>query len=539
MKIIAAQTNPLVGDIEGNTQDIIDTLNRYKNKSVDLIVFTELSVTGYPPEDLLFRPALYERCEKAIDRLKAATENTDTAIIVGYPTCRSGNYYNTAVCIHNGIIIATRHKEFLPNYTVFDEKRYFKAGTTPCVFSLKGIRIGLIICEDTWFAKPAADVKDNGAQLIISVNASPFDRLKSQARKMMLLERTGEVNIPILYVNCVGGQDDIVFDGGSMAMNADGSLAARADFFKEEFLELEVTTKPVNFVSKDLPAEASFEAKIYQALVLGVGDYIRKNNFPGAIVGLSGGIDSALTLAIAADAIGAENVTGVLMPSEYTAEMSNEDAIAEAETLGSPYQIIPIKSIYNTFVDSLESSFKGKDIDITEQNLQARTRGTLLMALSNKLHSIVLTTGNKSELSVGYCTLYGDMAGGFAVLKDIPKTLVYKLAKYRNQISPVIPERVITRAPTAELAHGQLDQDTLPDYETLDEIIHLYIEQDKDPEYIIRQGFERETVLHVVKLINRNEYKRRQAPPGIRTCTRAFGKDRRYPITSGYFRIDE
>lgn len=535
MNIIAAQTNPLVGDIEGNTQAIIDTLKHYHDQQIDLIVFTELSITGYPPEDLLFRPALYERCDRALEQLKAATQKSDIAIIVGYPTYREGNYYNTAVCIYQGAIIATRYKEFLPNYTVFDEKRYFTAGTTPCVFVLKGLRIGLIICEDTWFEKPARDVKDNGAQLIISINASPFDRLKSQARKMMLLARTREVELPILYVNCVGGQDEIVFDGGSMAMNADGTLAARADFFKEEFMQLEITTKAVSFVSKDLPAEASFEAKIYQALVLGVGDYIRKNKFPGAIIGLSGGIDSALTLAITADAIGAENVLGVLMPSQYTADISNEDAIAEAEILGTPYQTIAIKPVFDSFLESLSESFAGKETDVTEQNIQARIRGTLLMALSNKFGSIVLTTGNKSELSVGYSTLYGDMAGGFAVLKDVPKTLVYKLARYRNQISQVIPERVITRAPSAELAPDQTDQDSLPDYDTLDDIIHLYVEKDKDPDYIIKQGFAEEDVMHVIKLINRNEYKRRQSPPGVRTCDRAFGKDRRYPITSGYF----
>lgn len=536
MNIIAAQTNPLVGDIEGNTQAIINSLNDYQDQHIDLIVFTELSITGYPPEDLLFRPALYERCNEALEQLKAATTKTDTAIIVGYPTYREGNYYNTAVCIHQGLIIATRYKEFLPNYTVFDEKRYFTPGNTPCVFALKGLRIGLIICEDTWFEKPARDVKDNGAQLIISINASPFDRLKSQARKMMLLARTREVELPILYVNCVGGQDEIVFDGGSMAMNADGTIAARADYFKQHFLKLEITSKPIAFASQELPAEASFEAKIYQALVLGVGDYIRKNNFPGAIIGLSGGIDSALTLAITADAIGADKVLGVLMPSQYTADMSNEDAITEANTLGTPYQIIPIKPIFDSFLDSLTDSFKGKDSDLTEQNIQARVRGTLLMALSNKFGSIVLTTGNKSEMSVGYATLYGDMVGGFAVLKDIPKTLVYKLAQYRNQISPVIPERVLKRAPSAELAPNQTDQDTLPDYNTLDDIIHLYVEKDKGPEYIIKQGYAKGDVMKVIKMINRNEYKRRQSPPGIRTCDRAFGKDRRYPITSGYFK---
>jgi NAD+ synthase (glutamine-hydrolysing) len=535
MKIIAAQINPLVGDIEGNTALIIDILNQFTSQQIDLIVFTELCITGYPPEDLLMRPNLYHRCELAVEQLKQATEHSATAIIVGLPTLRDQNTYNSALCIHQGRIIAQRDKEFLPNYTVFDEKRYFTPGHQPCTFKLKGITIGLIICEDTWFKKPAMDLKKAGAELIISINASPFDRLKSQAREMMLIERSQETQLPFIYVNCVGGQDEIVFDGGSMALNVDNCIVAQADYFKTDYMELTITTQPVRITPQILPQKLGFEEKIYNALVLGVGDYIRKNNFPGAIIGLSGGIDSALTLAIAADAIGAENILGVLMPSRYTANMSNEDAITEAKALGTPYQTIAIEPMLNSFLDNLQDSFAGKAVDATEQNIQARIRGTIVMALSNKFGSIVLTTGNKSELSVGYCTLYGDMAGGFAVLKDIPKTLVYKLAEYRNKISPVIPERVITRAPSAELAPDQTDQDSLPDYDTLDAIINLYIEQDKDPDEIIKQGYDRETVLHIVKLINRNEYKRRQAPPGIRTCNRAFGKDRRYPITSGYF----
>jgi NAD+ synthase (glutamine-hydrolysing) len=533
MKIIAAQINPLVGDIEGNTDLILDAMQQYQH--ADMIVFTELTITGYPPEDLLMRPQLYERCEKAVEHIKAQTKNTNTALIVGVPTKHDGDAYNTALCIYQGDIIAKRDKEFLPNYTVFDEKRYFTAGSETCVFDFKGIKFGLIICEDTWFEKPARDCKQAGAELILSINASPFDRLKSKVREMTLIERIREVSLPIIYVNCVGGQDELVFDGGSMMLNSDGSIAARAAYFKSDFLTLEVKKNPVKIQQQDILPELSFEAKIYDALVLGVGDYIRKNKFPGAIIGLSGGIDSALTLAITADAIGAENVLGVLMPSQYTADMSNEDAIAEAEALGARYQTIPIKPMFDSFLASLSESFADREIDETEQNLQARIRGVTLMALSNKFGFIVLTTGNKSEMSVGYATLYGDMAGGFAVLKDVPKTLVYKLANYRNAISPIIPERVITRPPSAELAPDQLDQDSLPDYNTLDAIINMYIEQDKDPEYIIAQGFESEDVNRIVKLINRNEYKRRQAAPGIRTCDRAFGKDRRYPITSGYF----
>ncbi len=536
MKVIVAQINPLVGDIEGNTTLLIDTLRQFESQSVDLIIFTELCLTGYPPEDLLMRPNLYRRCEQAVEHLKSATTHSQTALIVGLPTLAHDNAYNTALCIYRGQIIATRHKEFLPNYTVFDEKRYFTPGNEPCVFEFKGIHIGLIICEDTWFAKPAADAKQAGAQLIISINASPFDRLKSKARTMMLIERTREVALPIIYVNCVGAQDEIVFDGGSMAFNSDGLRAVQGAYFNTEFLALDIQTNPVRITPQSPSDEMEFEEKIYKALVLGVGDYIRKNNFPGAIIGLSGGIDSALTLAITADAIGSENILGVLMPSCYTAKMSNDDAIEQAQTMNVPYKIIPIEPIMDSFLTSLKESFSGQTVDTTEQNLQARIRGTLLMALSNKYGSIVLTTGNKSELSVGYCTLYGDMAGGFAVLKDIPKTLVYQLARYRNRISPIIPSRVITRPPSAELAPDQKDEDSLPDYDTLDAIINLYVEQDKDADDIITLGYDREIVLQIIKLINRNEYKRRQAPPGIRTCNRAFGKDRRYPITSGYFK---
>ncbi len=535
MNIIAAQTNPLVGDIEGNTQMIIDDIQRLQASQPDLIVFTELCITGYPPEDLLLRPYLYKRCEAAVERLKVATHESGIAIIVGLPTRHNGHTYNTALCIAQGHVIAKRNKEFLPNYTVFDEKRYFTAGSEPCVFNLKGVSIGLIICEDTWFQKPIMDAKHAGAQLIISINASPFDRLKSKARELMLLQRTHDARLPIIYVNCVGGQDELVFDGGSLAMQADGRIAARAAYFKSDHIVLHVDARTAFISLQPLQPEPSFEAKIYAALVLGVGDYIRKNKFPGAIIGLSGGIDSALTLAIAVDAIGADNVLGVLMPSPYTADISNDDAIAEAKRLGVAYQIIPITPLFDAFLHSLKEPFAHTNVDTTEQNIQARIRGVLLMALSNKFGSIVLTTGNKSELAVGYATLYGDMAGGFSVLKDVPKTLVYKLAHYRNSISAVIPERVMTRAPSAELAHDQKDQDSLPDYEILDAIINLYIEQDKDPEDIVKQGFDKETVLHVVKLINRNEYKRRQAAPGIRTCDRAFGKDRRYPITSAYF----
>ena len=532
INIIAAQINPLVGSIESNTQKIIAKLMQL-TASCDLIIFPELCLTGYPPEDLLLRPHLYTRCEQALEQLKQATKKTNTAIIVGYPEKIGNDCFNKAACIYQGRIIAERIKEYLPNYTVFDEKRYFTTQPNTCVFTFRDVKIGLLICEDIWFDAPAQHAKAGGAELLVTINASPYDQDKPKQRELLLTKRAQENNIPIIYVNCIGGQDELVFDGGSFAVNANGVIAAKAPHYAEHDLTLTIDSTS-HITQQPLPAELSLDAMIYNALVLGVRDYIQKNNFPGALIGLSGGIDSALTLAIAVDAIGADNVTGVLMPSRYTAAMSNDDAIAQANTLDVKYKIISIEPLCNAFLTALHPAFDNKPADTTEENLQARIRGTLLMALSNKFGAIVLTTGNKSELSVGYATLYGDMCGGFSVLKDIPKTLVYRLSRYRNTLNPTIPERVITRAPTAELAENQTDQDSLPDYDTLDAIIKCYIDNDMDTQAIIAQGFDEATVKHIIKLINRNEYKRRQAAPGIRISDRAFGKDRRYPITSGY-----
>ena len=530
--IIAAQINPLVGDIEGNTQKIIAKLAQLAT-SCDLIVFPELCLTGYPPEDLLLRPNLYTRCKLALEQLKQATAKTNTALIIGYPEKIGADCFNKAACIYKGNIIAERIKEYLPNYAVFDEKRYFTTQANTCVFTLHGINIGLLICEDIWFDAPANNAKQHGADLLIVINASPYDQGKPKQRELLLAKRAQENNISIIYVNCIGGQDELVFDGGSFAVNANGTVAAQSPHYSEHDLALALDSK-AHIAQQPLPAELSLEAMIYNALVLGVRDYIQKNKFPGALIGLSGGIDSALTLAIAVDAIGADNVTGVLMPSRYTAAISNDDAIAQANTLGVTYKTINIEPLFHQFLNSLQPAFDNKPADTTEENLQARIRGTLLMALSNKFGAIVLTTGNKSELSVGYATLYGDMCGGFSVLKDIPKTLVYRLSRYRNTLGAIIPERVITRAPTAELAENQTDQDSLPDYDTLDAIIECYIDNDMDTQAIIAKGFDEATVKHIVTLINRNEYKRRQAAPGVRISERAFGKDRRYPITSGY-----
>jgi len=537
MKIAIAQLNFLVGDIYGNAERIIYETNRIATEhKVDLVVFPELALSGYPPEDLLFRPGFYKRCQRALTHIEKSIGNT--AIIVGYPESDGKAHYNKAAFIQHGKIMADYAKQELPNFTVFDEKRYFTPGNKPCVFELNGIHIGLIICEDVWHQNPIKQAKNAGAQFIISINASPYDRKQVRARELMLEKRADETQLPIIYANLVGGQDELVFDGGSMVIDADGNRCQQALFYKEDCMIVDVTLQHDKAIisPKKLPDIVSQETHIYETLKLGVQDYIQKNNFPGALIGLSGGIDSALTLAIAVDAIGADKVTAVIMPSRFTAQISIDDAIAEAEALGVEYHIIEIDTLFNTFIKTLAPIFKNTASDSTEENLQARIRGMLLMALSNKFGKIVLTTGNKSELSVGYATLYGDMAGGFSVIKDVPKTLVYTLAHYRNKISPVIPARVMTRAPTAELKENQTDQDKLPPYDILDDILERYIEKDEEPTQIVEAGFDQKSVDDVVRMINLNEYKRRQAPIGIRLTQRAFGKDRRYPITSGYLR---
>lgn len=537
LKIAAAQLDFLVGDIEGNAERIIQITQHIASEhSVDLILFPELALCGYPPEDLLFRPEFYKRCERALALIQKCIGNT--AIIVGYPQNDGKHNYNKAALIQDGKIVAHYSKQELPNYTVFDEKRYFTPGDSACVFEMKGIKIGLLICEDVWHQNPIQQAKNAGAQLIVSINASPFDINQSQKREMVLKQRATEVQLPIVYVNTVGGQDELVFDGGSMVVDASGHRCQQAPFYIENIMMTTVTLQDhaVTVASEKIPEPLSLETRVYEALKLGTRDYIQKNGFKGALIGLSGGIDSALTLAIAVDAIGADKVTAVIMPSEYTAQMSIDDAVSEATALGVDYHIIPIDSLFHHFLETLAPVFNNAVKDTTEENLQARIRGMLLMSMSNKHRKIVLTTGNKSEMSVGYATLYGDMAGGFAVIKDVSKTLVYKLARYRNQMHHAIPERVITRAPTAELAPNQLDQDKLPPYDALDEILERYIEHDESREQIIEAGFEKNVVNDVVRMIYLNEYKRRQAPLGVRLTHRAFGKDRRYPITAGYLK---
>ncbi len=532
-----AQINTVVGDVTGNVQKILTAAHQARDLlSADIVVFPELTLTGYPPEDLLLRQGLIRRVESGLERLKAELENV--AIVVGYPEGVAGSdLYNAASFIVNGQCLATYYKQHLPNYSVFDEKRYFVQGTEPCVVDYLGVKFGITICEDIWFTEPASQAADAGAEILLNLNASPFRQGKSVLREDELSQRVKETGLPVIYVNLVGGQDELVFDGHSLAMSHTGEVKASAPIFteglyplsllKDEQGNVQITGEPKH------PAEDNV-AIVYQALVLGLRDYIEKNGFPSVILGLSGGVDSALTLALAVDAIGANRVKTVMMPSRYTAQMSLDDAQEMADLLGVAHTTLPIEPVFNQFLTTLAEPFEGFETDTTEENIQARCRGILLMAMSNKTGAMVLSTGNKSEMAVGYSTLYGDMAGGYSPLKDVYKTLVYKLCEYRNAISPAIPQRIITRPPSAELAADQLDQDSLPDYDLLDRILDLYIADDQCFEDIVALGYDAEIVAQVIKMVDRNEYKRRQAPPGIRITSRAFGRDRRYPITSGY-----
>ncbi|MCG7926508.1 MAG: NAD+ synthase [Candidatus Thiodiazotropha taylori] len=530
LKIQIAQLNFLVGDIEGNARKIID-LALNDQHAVDAIVFPELAITGYPPEDLLLRPHFIQRVERAIELI--CSEVSHVCLVIGYPRYRDDKLFNVAGVVTGGQLIAEYEKQKLPNYSVFDEKRYFAPGHEAVTFNLKGVQLGLTVCEDIWEAEPAAMSRAAGAQVLLNLNASPFHIGKAPEREDLVQRRALDNGIPIIYTNLVGGQDELVFDGGSFAVDATGNLLHRAPFFEESspIVELECAADSVSLIAQHVEPLMSEAQRVYQALVLGVRDYVQKNGFNGAIIGLSGGVDSALTLAIAADALGPDQVEVVLMPSRYTADMSNQDAEAEAQALGVEYRTIPIEPAFKAFLGMLSDEFAGKPVDVTEENIQARCRGIILMAISNKKGRILLTTGNKSEMSVGYATLYGDMAGGFAPIKDVPKTLVYQLCRYRNELSPVIPQRVLDRPPSAELAPDQKDSDSLPDYPVLDQILERYVEQDQDPEKIISAGFDRSTVERVIGLVDRNEYKRRQAPPGVKITRRAYGRDRRYPLT--------
>lgn len=530
MKIALAQINCIVGDLSGNAAKILDYANRAKEMGAQVLVTPELSLTGYPPEDLLLRDGFYGSCDAALFELARQVEGI--TIVVGHPHQENGLRFNAASVLQSGRVVATYHKQRLPNHSVFDEVRYFSYGNEACSFEAGGELFGINICADIWEEGASVCASQIGARILLVLNASPYHMNKQISRYEAVRERIGECGLPVVYVNLVGGQDELVFDGASFVMDAGGNLVHQLPAFEEALRVVEFENSAPKL--GEIVPEHSLEENVYRALCLGVNDYIGKNGFPGVVLGLSGGIDSALVLAIAVDALGADRVRAVMMPSQFTADISLHDAEEMAKTLNVQYSEISIKPVYDTFLDSLADEFDGMPFDIAEENIQARIRGTLLMALSNKFGSIVLTTGNKSEMAVGYATLYGDMAGGFAVLKDVPKTLVYRLARYRNQQAPAIPERVITRAPSAELRQDQTDQDSLPPYEVLDTIMEAYVEHDMCPNDIIAMGFDERDVRRVIKLIDLSEYKRRQSPVGVRITPRGFGKDRRYPITSKY-----
>lgn len=538
LRIVMAQLNPLVGDVEGNVDRILAAATRARDEfQADVIVCPELCLTGYPPEDLLLRPGLLFATLRGLERLKRELRGID--LVVGYPFEDQGGVYNVASLLRDGQLISTCRKQHLPNYSVFDEKRYFVPGEAQaCLVEIRGVPVGLTICEDIWLPGPVAQAREAGAKLILNLNASPYHLEKRGEREAVVTERARDNRLPVIYVNQVGGQDELVFDGGSFVVDASGTLTQHAPTWVEDLYLVECDVDTGGDTIRPVPAAItgaeSAAASVYGALVTGVRDYVNKNGFEKVVIGLSGGIDSALTLAIAVEALGAARVIGISMPSRYTADMSIEDARAEAAQLGVEFHIVPIERSFSAFLDSLAPMFEGLPADTTEENIQARCRGVILMAIANKRRGMVLTTGNKSEMAVGYATLYGDMAGGFDVLKDVPKTLVYQVAHYCNRARAVIPQRVIDRPPSAELAPDQQDTDSLPPYEILDPILQMYVEQDHSLEEIVAAGYDEATVARVLRMVDRNEYKRRQAPPGVRVTRRAFGRDRRYPITSGY-----
>ncbi len=530
MKIALAQFDPTVGALEANARQIIGLAREAAAAGAALLLTPELALCGYPPEDLALRDDFYAENARVLADLAGRLPKGLT-VVVGHPLKEAGARYNAATVLRDGKALAVYRKQALPNYSVFDEVRVFVPGETACLFELAGLRLGLILCEDLWQPGPAAKARAAGAELLLVLNASPFHIDKEQERLEVARRRIEETGLPLVYVNMVGGQDELVFDGASFAMDAQGALTAQCPAFEAGLHCLDLADGTPRGELVELPG---LEARVYAALVTGVRDYIGKGGFPGALVGLSGGIDSALTVAIAADALGPGRVHAVMMPSRYTASISQEDAHALARNLGVKYSVQPIRPMFDAFLSELADAFAGREPDTTEENIQARIRGVILMALSNKFGSLVLTTGNKSEMATGYATLYGDMAGGYAVLKDVAKTLVWRLSRYRNSLSPVIPERIITRAPSAELRPDQVDQDSLPPYDVLDAIMERYVELDLSPAEIVAQGFAEETVRKVVRLIDFSEYKRRQAPPGIRITKRGFGRDRRYPITNKF-----
>ncbi|HEX7814280.1 NAD+ synthase [Dyella sp.] len=536
-RLALAQFDFPVGAVAANAARVRELLGQAKAGGAALIAFPELTLSGYPPEDLLLRPSFLSACESELQAI--ARETDGVAALVGYPHSE-GEVYNAAALLRHGKVEWSAHKQALPNYGVFDDKRYFRPGHETQVASIHGVTVGALICEDVWEAEPAAAAAAAGAELLVVINASPWDRAKQQTREEVLVARARETGCAIAYVNMVGGQDEVVYDGGSVLINGDGSIAARAPTFADTLLWARFDPQTRTFSPQDWPAadEQPAESTLYRALVRGIADYINKNGFSGVLLGLSGGIDSALTLALAVDALGPERVTAIMMPSRYTSQLSLDGARVQAEKLGVAYHVISIEETYQSFVDALTPAFDGKGPDITEENLQSRTRGVMLMALSNKHGRLLLATGNKSEMAVGYATLYGDMCGAYAPLKDVYKTVVYRLSQWRNSVAGeggwAIPPEVIERPPSAELRDNQTDQDSLPPYDELDAILERFIEGEESQAEIAEHGFDPETVRRVVRLVLINEFKRRQSAPGPRVTTKAFGRERRYPITSGW-----
>jgi len=532
-----AQLNLVVGDVDGNTSRIVAAANDARDASqADVVLLPELAVSGYPPEDLLFHAGMRAQVARSLERLK--NEARGITLIAGYPEYDGARIFNSAIVIRDGRVIANHRKACLPNYRVFDEKRYFTPGVAPTIIDLAGTTAGVLVCEDIWEPEPARQAKNAGAQVLLVINASPYEVDKQLQREDLIARaRISETGLPIVFLNLIGGQDELVFDGNSFVMNAACEVTLRAPAFQEGLYTVDLEVEPagsVNPVRAEVVPRQSQEESVYGALVQGTRDYVDKHRFPGAVIGLSGGIDSALTLCIAVDALGAERVHSVAMPSRYTSQMSKDDAALQAAWLHVKHSEISIEGMFEATLAALKDEFAGRPPDTAEENIQSRCRGVLLMGISNKTGKILLTTGNKSEMSVGYATLYGDMAGGFAPIKDCSKLLVYRLARWRNARSRAIPERVIERPPTAELRHGQKDTDSLPPYDVLDPILEAFIEDDLSVDQIAARGFDRATVGRILDLVKRNEYKRRQAPPGVRVSGRAFGRDWRYPITSGY-----
>ena len=537
LRCVLAQLNLVVGDVDGNTSRIVAAANEARDRyRADVAMLPELAVSGYPPEDLLFHSGMRLQVAQSLERLKR--EVRGITLIAGYPEYVGATIFNSAIVIRDGAVIANHRKACLPNYRVFDEKRYFTPGTQPTIIELHGVKAGVLVCEDVWEPAPALQAREAGAQVLLVINASPYEVEKQHQREQLVVrERVREAGIPLVFVNLVGGQDELVFDGNSFVMDANGLITQRAPAFTEGMYVVDLALDSSGAVhpipAETLPLQGQ-EESVYGALVQGTRDYVTKHRFPGVVMGLSGGVDSALTLVIAVDALGADRVHSVSMPSRYTSQMSKDDAALQAKRLKVKHSEISIEGMFEATLAALKDEFAGRAPDTAEENIQSRCRGVLLMGISNKTGKMLLTTGNKSEMAVGYATLYGDMAGGFAPIKDCSKLLVYRLCRWRNAQSEVIPNRVIERPPSAELRFDQKDTDSLPPYEVLDPILEAFIEEDLSVDQIAARGFDRATVGRILDLVKRNEYKRRQAPPGVRVSGRAFGRDWRYPITSGY-----